>query len=246
MQYADENYAREIMQLFTIGTDMMNMDGTLMYDENGDTIDTYTNEQIMSYARAWTGFLRRGYRGNTEMGTNRIDPMQIIGDWRDVFPKVNLFDGYVGDYYPLCEDLPADQFLRKGSVYRLLGSSDEVELQLGPPGYWSTWSGFNPTKKKVTLDSASPLFEKLCNSQDGGTTCDFASKVTLEENLVCNGQECDLDIVRLVEVTDGIYYEYVRQACVELTYYNDAQTVNVNNRKTGNSYRKWEMCANPR
>lgn len=223
------------------------MDGTLMYDEDENVIESYNIGHVMSYARAWTGFLRRGSRGNTEMDDiNRIDPMMIVGDWRDVFPKQNLFNGYVGDGYPLCEDLPVHQFLRKGSVYRLLGSSDEVELQLAPPGYWSTWTGFNPTLKKVTLNSTSPLYEKLCNSQDGGTTCDFQSKVTLDENLACDGQECDLDIVRLVEVTDGIYFEYVRQACVELTYYNDAQTVNVKDRRTGNSGKKWEMCANPR
>ena len=52
--FADENYAREIMQLFTMGTIMLNMDGTPVIDpETGAPQLSYTNEHIMSFARAW-------------------------------------------------------------------------------------------------------------------------------------------------------------------------------------------------
>ncbi len=55
VQFADENYAREIMQLFSIGLVKLNIDGTEELDSNGNTIATYTNDDITEYARVWTG-----------------------------------------------------------------------------------------------------------------------------------------------------------------------------------------------
>lgn len=51
----DENYAREVMQLFTIGLVELNMDGTPRL-QNGQTIETYTNDDIVGLARVFTGF----------------------------------------------------------------------------------------------------------------------------------------------------------------------------------------------
>lgn len=55
VEFADENYAREIMQLFTIGLVMLNNDGTTKQDANGEPIPTYSNNEITEYARVWTG-----------------------------------------------------------------------------------------------------------------------------------------------------------------------------------------------
>ncbi|WP_205967486.1 DUF1800 domain-containing protein [Aquisalinus luteolus] len=52
----DENYAREIMQLFTIGLYELNEDGTLKRDENGEPIETYTQDDITNLARVFTGY----------------------------------------------------------------------------------------------------------------------------------------------------------------------------------------------
>lgn len=54
--HADENFAREIMQLFTIGLYKLNMDGTLQLDVEGKKIPTYTQEDIENIARALTGW----------------------------------------------------------------------------------------------------------------------------------------------------------------------------------------------
>lgn len=51
----DENYAREVMQLFTIGLSQLNPDGTAK-TSNGKTIDTYTLDQITALARVFTGW----------------------------------------------------------------------------------------------------------------------------------------------------------------------------------------------
>merc|ERR1719310_535354 len=54
--FPDENYAREIMQLFTIGLWELNDDGTPQRDNNGYRIPVYTNEYIMVFAKVFTGF----------------------------------------------------------------------------------------------------------------------------------------------------------------------------------------------
>ncbi|MDB4500664.1 DUF1800 family protein [Akkermansiaceae bacterium] len=54
-RYPDENYAREIMQLFTIGLWELNPDGTQKLDNNGEPIPTYDNDDITSLAKVFTG-----------------------------------------------------------------------------------------------------------------------------------------------------------------------------------------------
>jgi uncharacterized protein (DUF1800 family) len=55
-QIANENYARELMQLFTIGLVMLNQDGTSQLDGSGNPIPTYTEAQVQAFARAFTGW----------------------------------------------------------------------------------------------------------------------------------------------------------------------------------------------
>ena len=51
----DENYAREILQLFTIGTLLLNDDGTPALDGDGQPIEIYDNRDITGLARVFTG-----------------------------------------------------------------------------------------------------------------------------------------------------------------------------------------------
>ncbi len=53
---ANENYARELMQLFTIGTNMLNLDGTLQYGANNLPIPTYSQFTVTEFARVYTGW----------------------------------------------------------------------------------------------------------------------------------------------------------------------------------------------
>jgi uncharacterized protein (DUF1800 family) len=52
----DENYAREVMQLFSIGLYELNLDGSLKRDANGKPIETYTSEDVSNLARVFTGY----------------------------------------------------------------------------------------------------------------------------------------------------------------------------------------------
>lgn len=99
VEFADENYAREIMQLFTTGLFVLNDDGTGKVGEDGLPLRVYTNSDIEEYARVWTGFVSQHARGNAEIryDNNRIDPMRILEGHRDKFPKMGLNRVYIGD-----------------------------------------------------------------------------------------------------------------------------------------------------
>ena len=53
--YPDENFAREIMQLFSIGLDSLNLDATPVLDANNNRIPTYDNDDIGEFAKIFTG-----------------------------------------------------------------------------------------------------------------------------------------------------------------------------------------------
>lgn len=55
-----ENYARELLQLFAIGTVMLNQDGSVQFGANGKPVDTYTEETAQEFARALTGWMFAG------------------------------------------------------------------------------------------------------------------------------------------------------------------------------------------
>jgi hypothetical protein len=53
---ANENFAREMMQLFTLGTSLLNPDGTVQVDSSGFPLPTYTQFQVTEFARVYTGY----------------------------------------------------------------------------------------------------------------------------------------------------------------------------------------------
>ncbi len=52
----DENYAREVMQLFTIGLQLLNLDGTPRRDASGAPIPTFGQDDVRNLARVFTGW----------------------------------------------------------------------------------------------------------------------------------------------------------------------------------------------
>ena len=124
-------------------------------------------------------------------------------------------------------------FLRKGASYRLLGASSLPELSEDDPAYKT-----DPGIRKFALDPSSNLMKRLCNRNSNGA-CQFVNSVKLESNLECIGKECDADTLRVVEVVPGTYYEYVRPACVEQAFYENAKKVIYKERWQDSS------CANP-
>lgn len=62
----DENYAREIMQLFTIGLYQLNDDGSVKLGATGQPIPTYSNADVQGLAAVFTGFSWNIPGNNTE------------------------------------------------------------------------------------------------------------------------------------------------------------------------------------
>ena len=52
----DENYGREVMQLFSIGLYQLNLDGTEKIDGSGKKIESYTQSDVTNIARVFTGY----------------------------------------------------------------------------------------------------------------------------------------------------------------------------------------------
>jgi uncharacterized protein (DUF1800 family) len=55
-QIANENYARENMQLFSLGLILLNQDGTPQLDGNGNPVQPFSETQVQAFARAYTGW----------------------------------------------------------------------------------------------------------------------------------------------------------------------------------------------
>jgi uncharacterized protein (DUF1800 family) len=55
-QHANENYAREIMQLFCLGLNKLNPDGTSVLDGTGTPVPAYTQDDVMALGLAFTGW----------------------------------------------------------------------------------------------------------------------------------------------------------------------------------------------
>jgi len=65
--FPDENFAREILQLFSIGLYSLNRNGTIKNDGNGNPIPAYSQEDIRALARVFTGL---GAGGITQEGVD--------------------------------------------------------------------------------------------------------------------------------------------------------------------------------
>lgn len=99
----DENYAREIMQLFTIGLVELNNDGTPKTDNQGNQIPTYDNEDIRQMAKIFTGFGSAGvepwvdwYIGSNDTfyvdfyASRKDIPMKMYNNWHEPGEKIIL------------------------------------------------------------------------------------------------------------------------------------------------------------
>jgi len=78
--HPNENYAREIMQLFSIGLYRLWPDGTLVLDTNGEPIPTYNQTQITGMAAVMTGWgWGQAAQSNGRLPTN----FGSVADWLD-------------------------------------------------------------------------------------------------------------------------------------------------------------------
>ena len=93
----DENYAREVLQLFSIGLHQLNMDGTEILDIDNNPIPTYDQTTIENFARVFTGWNYAGcpesnwtWCNPTEPTVDAYAPMEPIENYHDTGAKTLL------------------------------------------------------------------------------------------------------------------------------------------------------------
>jgi len=88
----NENFAREVLQLFSVGTDKLNIDGTPQLDAQGNTIPTYDQTVVDGFTKVFTGWR---LAAQPQPGVaNYIDPMVLVANNHDNGTK-QLLDGVV-------------------------------------------------------------------------------------------------------------------------------------------------------
>jgi uncharacterized protein (DUF1800 family) len=88
----DENYAREVMQLFTIGLYQLNNDGTQKLDGSGNPIPTYSNTDVMGMAAVFTGFSWQIPGDTTEAGWSNCCQYVGTGFGEELLPMTSYSD----------------------------------------------------------------------------------------------------------------------------------------------------------
>ena len=90
----DENYAREVMQLFTLGLYKLNPDGSSQRDILSRPVETYSNADVSGLARVMTGLSWAGpdtsnsrFSGGTPDVDREIKPMQAYNQYHSVSQK---------------------------------------------------------------------------------------------------------------------------------------------------------------
>jgi uncharacterized protein (DUF1800 family) len=89
----DENYARELMQLFSIGLVELNLDGTQILDNQGIPVPTYDQAIIEAFAHVFTGWNFAGapsFQQARRNDANQIIPMQLYPSFHDTGQKTLL------------------------------------------------------------------------------------------------------------------------------------------------------------
>ncbi len=99
----DENYARELMQLFTIGLAELENDGRAKLDSQGRAIPTYDLDTVKGFAHVFTGWTFGGTPSWYQPNVDHRRPMQSFVDFHDTGSK-RLLRGTV---------LPANQSPQK-------------------------------------------------------------------------------------------------------------------------------------
>ncbi|MDX1978740.1 MAG: DUF1800 family protein, partial [Bryobacteraceae bacterium] len=104
----NENYGRELLQLFTVGLDELNIDGTPRRDAFGNTIPAYSEDTVKDFAAALTGWTFAPRPGEAPRATNPsyyLEPMVAWEPNHDTGQKTLLMGQVVPPGRTAAEDL---------------------------------------------------------------------------------------------------------------------------------------------
>jgi uncharacterized protein (DUF1800 family) len=115
--HPDENYAREIMQLFTIGLNELHSDGTNKLDAQGRPIPSYTQKDIKELAKVFTGLGFGGVMPNMYTDTSLFGMGIYLADFTKPMKMFGRFHE------------PGEKFLLNGSTIIPDGQSGLKDIQ---------------------------------------------------------------------------------------------------------------------
>ena len=88
----NENYAREILQLFSQGVNLLNDDGTEKKGPDGRPIEAYTQEEIKGFARVFTGWTYPTRAGVAPSAGNNVQNLAGTMESREIYHETGSKD----------------------------------------------------------------------------------------------------------------------------------------------------------
>lgn len=167
--HPNENYAREILQLFSSGLYRVWPDGSLVLDSSGGAVPTYDQSVITGFARVFTGWTwgqaMNGGRLPTGFSpsSNYLDPMLLVPTKHELGSKI-LLDNVV--LPPATVTTQADTSTDPGSTYTV----QSTDSALGP-GNLVTTTITNRYDLNGVKDLETSLDNIMANSATGPFIC---------------------------------------------------------------------------
>ena len=197
----NENYAREVLQLFSIGLYKLNQDGTLQLDGLGQPIPTYDQNTIIGFAKIFTGWTYAPLPGAPSQWTNPenyLAPMVAFQNHHDISAKP-LLNGVTS---------PANQAAKKDLVFALdnIFNHPNVAPFICKQLIQNLVTS-NPTPGYVSRISA------VFNNNGAGVRGDLKAVVSA----ILQDQEARCDDVATCASTTDVNYGHLRQPVLLIT-----------------------------
>lgn len=83
----NENYARELMQLFTVGLVKLSPDGSILRDANGKPLETYTQADVINATKALSGWENSWVQGLPRTNESNLKVPMRPKSWKEAHDK---------------------------------------------------------------------------------------------------------------------------------------------------------------
>lgn len=158
----NENYGREILQLFSIGLFKLNQDGTIQRDASNDPIPTYDQNTVNNFAKIFTGwtFCNAASCPNATPGIQNFkDPMLLVPDNHDLGTKTLLDYPGAAEQIPACADCATPEATSNYAYASLNAAIDNIfnHPNVGP------YVGRILIQHLVTSDPSPAYVERVAN-----------------------------------------------------------------------------------
>ncbi len=196
--HPNENYAREIMQLFSIGLNRLWPDGSLVLDSSGDLVPTYNQGVITNgFARAFTGWTwHQSLQASGQLptnfspATNWFDPMVMVKNYHELGSKTllnNVVLPAASGYSPTASAVGGSQADTSTAAYDDYGAQD-LEKALDSIFYHPNVGPYicRQLIQRLVASNPSPayLYRVVAKFNDDGTAAHVRGNLTAVVNAI--------------------------------------------------------------